>query len=113
MSPADKAIIKANPNVSAYDLLTKHGLSQGGYNELVAKANENANATLKPTQPRPASSAPPTLTAQPILTPMSQYTGSSEKVTLRAKNSVGNGMEVSRERAESMMRRYPGQYQIV
>jgi len=44
MTANDGKIIKKYPEATPYDLLTKHGLSQGGYEELLAKASGTAKA---------------------------------------------------------------------
>lgn len=110
MSPKDSKIIKANQDATPYELMTKHGLSQGGFDEMVALADaQNTNILKAKTpilSPNVAAAIPNTTVHQP-------YERSSEQVTLRGKKGSGNGTLMSRVQAEKMVRKYPNDFEII
>ncbi len=111
MSPKDQRIINNNPNVSPYDLQMTFGLSQGGFNELIALQDEKASNVLKAGVPR---LSPNLNAAIPVTTVAQPFTGKqSAQVTLRGKKGSGNGTLMSRSIAEAKVAKYPDDYEII
>lgn len=113
MSPKDQRIVSANPGVTPYDLQMTHGLSQGGFNELVAVADEKASNVLKAGTPKLAPAAHLALPAQPVTQPYISGSNGSSQVVLRGRKGSGNGTLMDRGRAEKMVSKYPQDYEIV
>lgn len=130
LTDADKAIIAQFPDATPHDLLTKHGLSEKGFNSLVAskknattnglKANEKVQAKADTnTVPEPPKK-PLTPTVKHILQPVTDQpmptvrTNRKNKVRLVPINSGSgsNGTMMDRGRAEKMVRMYPKKYTI-
>jgi len=110
MSPKDQQIINANPTMTPYDLMTSKGLSQGGFNELVANADKNADNILKAGVPK---LSPNVNAAIPVLTVHQPFNGTGSQVTLRGKKGTGNGTLMDRQQAEKMVRKYPNDFEIL
>lgn len=110
MSPKDQQIIKSNPGASPYDLMTKFNLSKGGYNELVAIADEQATNILKAGTPRMVANPK---AAIPVTTVYQPRPDMNEQVTLRSKDGSTQGTLMSRTVAEKMRRKYPNKFEIV
>lgn len=109
MKAADKKIIEANPDATPHDLWTVHGLSESGFNELVAQMDDSAarGQTYKPT---------PVLKPANILQPtLSTHDGRAQTVgdvvtVIPPKGGLGQPM--NRKDAESLVRHDP-KYKIV
>lgn len=110
MSPKDQQIINANKGATPYDLLTKHGLSQGGFNELTAIADEQAANVLKAGTPK---LSPNVAAAIPVTTVHQPLPNQGQQVILRGKKGIGNGTLMDRQLAEKQVRKYPNDYEIV
>lgn len=111
MSPKDRRIVEANPNVTPYDLHISHGLSKGGFDELIAIADQKADNMLKAGTPRLTPDITKSLPAMPQIAPHLQV--SSEQVTLRSKGGSGHGALIDRAQAMKIITKYPGDYEIV
>ncbi len=110
MSPKDQKIINANPDATPYELQMNFGLSQGGFNELVAISDENTSNILKAKtpvlSPNIRAAIPQTTVHQPL-------PGQGQQVTLRGKKGSGNGTLMDRQQAEKMVRKYPNDFEII
>jgi len=108
MNKADKAIIQAHPELSnnPHDLLTLHGLSESGFNELVAQMDDAASKgqTYKPV-------LKPAAILQPTITPFQPQQYTSDTVYVIPPKG-GIGVEMNRRDAEQLILHNP-KYKIV
>lgn len=110
MSPKDSKIIATNPGATPYDLHTQFGLSKGGFNELIARQDTEADNVLKAGKPTLRPDISKSLPAMPNTMPHLQP--SNEQVRLISKGGSGHGALVDRQQAEKMIRKYPNDYTI-
>lgn len=110
MNKADQKIIEKNPGVVPHDLWVKFGLSEPGFNELVAQMDNAASKAQTYQKPRLI----PQHILQPLIPELGYQGGSngSSKVRIVPVKSGGLGTEIDRNQAEKMMRRQPGKYKI-
>lgn len=121
MTTADKKIVKDNPGMTPYDLMTTKGLSETAFNELVAAEDADAQNKLKANpapEVKPRGATKPTNVLKASITPhienlphMQQGGSRSDKVRV-VPISGGSGTEMSRVHAESLVRKNPTKYRI-
>lgn len=111
MSPKDRKIIEANPNIAPYDLLTTHGLSKGGFDELVAMNDKQVDNMLKAGTPRLVADISKSIPAMPRIMPHLQAS-EGEQVRLRSKNGTGQGALIDKRQAIKLTTKYPNDYEI-
>lgn len=112
MTKKDQGIIDANAGVSPHDLLTLHGLSENGFNELVSGKENEAQVNLnsrKPVVPNMGHILKPELSH--VLPHQAHSTG--ERVRVVPINGSGHGTEMDKVHAEKFVRSYPNEYKIV
>jgi len=109
MIAKDKKIIEDNPNATPHELLTKYGLSDKGFDELVAEADAKALAVSKASKPKLIPSA----ILQPLQPDTTQYLSQAEAGKVRIiPKSGGMGTEVSASVAAKMLAKNPKLYKI-
>lgn len=105
MKKADQKIISDNPKISPHDLLTMHGLSQQGFEELVAMGDKQGSLAQEARPPKKL--VPQGIIKQPIIPVLSQPGRepiSEDKVRLIPPNG-GTGTIMNRIPAEALARR--------
>jgi len=111
MSPKDQQIINSHPNTTPYDLQMKHGLSQGGFNELIAAEDKKADNILKAKTPVLSPNIKAAIPVTTMHQPLNR--AGAAQATLRGKKGIGNGTLMDRAQAEKMVRKYPNDYEII
>lgn len=108
-SQKDKKIIDENEGVSPHDLLTVFGLSEKGFNTLVAERAQKATAAATASRIIPSAKAIliPDLSHLPPLAPMTD-----EKVRVIPVSWSGPGVTMSKKHALDYVSRYPHAFKI-
>jgi len=109
MNAKDKKIIEDNPNATPHELLTKHGLSEKGFDEHVSAQDAKAMAVSNASKPKLIPSA----ILQPLQPDTTQYLNHAEEGKVRiVPKSGGMGTEVSAAVAAKMLAKNPKQYKL-
>ena len=118
MTKNDQKIIEKNPSIAPYDLLTSHGLSQGGYNELLATNDkkEAEKIAVKPSNllvpDKIVESA--RHRAMPQTTTLNSPTRGVDHETVMVRNKdTGKEFKLSRFAAERWIKKKGMAYEIV